>query len=249
MLKIDLEDALAAVADARYEDSEEMLANALLKAGVAWLERSRWAEADEALDEAHYLCGRLENWAGLGQVCLRRADAAMGAGQAQQAVAWLDEAAEVFGREEQAREQAQALALSLLERRAAALERLGRDEEALAALEEALGIVAQAGDTVSELFLRQAQAPVLRRLARWDEALAAYHRLGALAQGVNERQRLALAYLGAAHCEAALGRAELAGRAMEAARRVYEDLGQMERARQVGEEMARLGAADPTNEK
>ena len=70
-MKINLDKALEELEAMRQLDSDEHVANALFTVAVARMERGHLEEAWEALDEAAYLCGKLDNEAGLAQVRVR----------------------------------------------------------------------------------------------------------------------------------------------------------------------------------
>ncbi len=232
---MDLEDALARLEEARYLDRDEVVANALLRVGVAWLQRRQWDAAWEALDEAHYLCRKLDNPAGLAQVCLYRAEVARGRGDLARAEAQLREALAVF--QEQGDVSGRVRALEGL---GGVLAQAGRLEEASAALEEALGLAEAGGDRVAELLFLQYLAPLYRRRGLGERALATYRRLGELAGELNEPQRVALAAVGVGTLLAEAGDRQGAREAFGQAERVFRRLGLMQRAAQVAAECARL---------
>jgi tetratricopeptide (TPR) repeat protein len=235
-VKLDLEDALASLEDARHEDVDEQVANALFRVGVACLERRRWDQAGEALDEARYLCTKLENHPGRARVALAEAQVAEARGDAGRAQKLAREALEVFTTAGDT-----ASRLKALEVLSQALAAAGRLEEAAAVLEEALGLVREGGDQVAELLFTQYVAPLYRRLGRSGEALDAYRSVGRLAHAKGDHMRVALAAVGVGTLEAELGRPEPAREAFGQARELFKDLGQLGRAGQVEAEMARLG--------
>jgi len=236
-LKIDLEDALARLEDARFEDLDEAVANALFRVAVAYLERGRHQEALEHLDEAEYLCRKLENPDGLAQVELRMAQALLGQGElakseerTRRALAHFQAKGEVAN---------QVTALELL---AQVLERQQRTQEAAEALEQALEIMEAGQDQVGQVLLVQQLVPLYRALGWWDKARAAYVRLGRLADAMGDSERVALALVGLGSCLAELGELPRSLEALDQAREVYLELGQKKRAAMVVAEMARLRA-------
>jgi tetratricopeptide (TPR) repeat protein len=239
-MKINLDSALMDLDAARQLDQEELVANTLFTVAVAYMDRGRLDEAAEALDEARYLCAKLENQAGQAQVALRQADLALARQDFALAEKPAAEALEIF-------EAVGDLAgrVSARERLAAALSALGRHAEALPHLETAVALLTEAGDRVGEVLLRQRLAPLYRGLGRLPEAVAAYEALGRAAEAVGERQRVALALVGLGTCAAELGRLKAALAALAQAREVYLGLGQGARADQVQEEMIRLAALAP----
>lgn len=236
-MKINLDAALDDLDAARQIDQDEVVANALFTVAVAYMDRGRFDEAAEALDEAHYLCGKLDNQIGQAQVALRLADLALnlkdhGAAQerAAEALGLFEACGDIAGQ------------VNSRERLAAALAAAGRDEEALPHLETAVALVTEAGDKVGEVLLRQRLAPLYRALGRLPQALTAYEDLGRAAEAIGERQRVALALVGLGTIAAEMGRLKAALAALDKARAVFTGLGQNTRAAQVQEEMIRLAA-------
>lgn len=234
-LRVDLEDALARLEEARYLDRDELVANALMRVGVAWLQRRQWEAAWEALDEAHYLCQKLDNPTGRAQVCLYQAEVARARGELEEAEARLREALAVFQELDDVSGRVRAL-----EGLGEVLTQGGRLEEASAALEEALGLAEAGGDRVAQLLFLQYLAPLYRRRGLGDRALATYRRLGELAGELNEPQRVALAAVGVGTLLAESGDCQGAQAAFAEAERVFRSLGLMQRAAQVAAECARL---------
>ena len=236
-MKIDLEDALASLEDARHEDIDEAVANALFKVGVAYLERKRLTEAAEALEEAEYLCRKLENHEGLAQINLRAAGLDFAEGRFDRAAERL-RASLVFFEEKKDI----SAVLIAKERLAHALAEGNRPGEAAQCLEEALTLLAGGGDPVAELLLVQQLGPLYRNLERWDLARKAYARMGALADGLGDSQRVALALLGIGACLAQAGDKDGALLALEQSRDEFAQLGQLARAKMVQNEMDQLRA-------
>lgn len=239
-MKINLDTALNELEAARRLDQDEIVANSLFTVAVAYMDRGRFDEAAEALDEARHLCRKLENQSGEAQVALRQADLALARRDPEAAAQAGGEALALFTAEGDVAGQVNAR-----ERLAAALGALGRDEEALPHLETAVDLLVQAGDRVGEVLLRQRLAPLYRGLGRLPEALAAYEALGRAAEAVGERQRVALALVGVGTIAAEMGRLKAALKALDQAREVYLGLGQGARADQVRQEMIRLAALVP----
>lgn len=230
-----LQDELERLAEMRAVDSDEGVANSLMRVAIAYLDKGQPELAADPLDEARYLCRKLENPIGLAQVCLRLADVSAAAADFEKAREQLAEAEGIFAEKED------------LVGRVGALERVGRVElaagreaEAARAWEEALGIVCQGGDLVGELLLVQYLAPLYRRMGRNSEAMEFYRRLGRLADTAGDPQRVALALVGLGTLLAQDGDFGQARTALEQAAEQYELLGQLERAAQVKQEMARL---------
>ena len=240
-MKISLEDALGRLEEARFADVDEQTANALFQVGAAYLQRGRADEASEALDEAHYLCNKLENPLGAAQVCLRLAEARQAQGRVEDALERLDEAMAVF--EEQGHVGGR---LSALEIRGRLLARVGRSEQAARALEEGLETASRAGDKLGMLLMHQELAKLYRTLDRPERSREHYRDLGRLADELGDRRRTALALVGMGYAEAALGRPGRALGALGQARDEYQGLGQTKLAAQVEAEMGRLvgGFAD-----
>ena len=234
-MKIDLEDALASLEDARYEDMDEAVANALFKVGVAYLERKKISEASEAFEEADYLCRKLENREGLAQINLRAAEADLALGQGGRAVERLEKATAFF----EAGDNISAILIAK-ERLAYALTAENRHRDAAECLEQALSLVAGGKDQVAELLMVQQLAPLYRGLEEWEAARKAYARMGALADGLGDSQRVALALMGMGACLAQTGDTDEARLAMEQARDEFVKLGQLERAKMVQVEIDRL---------
>lgn len=247
MVKIDLNQAIEDLQAARGLDRDEVVANALIKVGVAYLERGRLDAAAEALEEAHHYCRQLDNDAGRAQVALRLAQVDEGRGQLQAAALRLAEALEVF------RGQADlAGQVAALERLSQVLALAGRLSQAAGCLREALDLVEPAGDKVSLVLLNQYLAPLLRRLDQREAALAAYERMGRLAQEIGDLQRLALALVGVGTLQAEGGSLGAGLRNLDQAAQVFSGLGQQTRAAQVRDEIERLrgvGAAAQTESK
>ncbi len=235
-MKISLEDALGRLDEARFEDIDEKVANALMLVGAAYLQRGHLDQAREALDEAHYLCRKLDNPAGRAQVCLWMARVLEGQGEYQGALACLDEAAEVFA------DSGEHLSgrVQVLEARVRVLSAAGRPQEALPHLEEARRLAQEAGDQVALVLFEQELAGLCRRLGRREESLLAYRRLEELAASLGDHQRRALALVGVGSLEAAAGNLDDARRALGQARELYRRLGQNQLARRVAEEMSSL---------
>ncbi|KIX11194.1 tetratricopeptide repeat protein [Dethiosulfatarculus sandiegensis] len=235
-VKIDLEDALCTLEDMRHEDIDEGVANALLKVGVAYLERGKDDLAFEALDEAYYLCKKLENDTGRAQVCLRLADVAWLRGNWLRAEELLREALIVFEQENDVPG-----CLGAFERLCETLSKAGRYDQAKECLIKALKIAEKGNDVVGRLFLIQRLAPLYRAMGQLDRAEDAYRELGKLAHEMNDPQRVALALVGLGTCQAEQDRKTEAAEILIQARDVFLSLGQMNRASQVEEEMRRLG--------
>lgn len=238
-MKINLQDALDHLQEMRHADSDEGVANALYRLGVAYLQRKRLAQAEEAFDEAQYLCEKLENHLGLAHVLQKRAELALATGDGQAALAKLDQVLAIFRQEAPPEVVFQAVEL-----RARALDGLGRTAEAAAELESLLAQADHAGDEVSALLLLQYLAPLQRRLGQPERALATYRRHGALAEKLGEPQRVALAYVAVGSLEAQLGRPEVARGALGRAAAAFLGLGMAQQAREVRAEMVRLGLED-----
>ena len=236
-MKIDLEDALASLEDARYEDIDEAVANALFKVGVAYMERKNIPDAAEAFEEAEYLCRKLENREGLAQVSLRAAELDIARGSGGKAVERLESALAFFEEKKDV-----STVVLAKERLAYALALENRHRDAAECLEGALELAVGGGDQVAELLMVQQLAPLYRELGDWEKARKAYARMGALADGLGDYQRVALALLGMAACLAQAGERDQALVALEQARDEFVKLGQLERAKMVQNEMDQLSA-------
>ncbi len=234
-MKIDLEEAISALNDARHEDIDEAVANALYRVGVAYLQRDRSDDAFETLDEARYLCGKLENRAGGAHVGLALAQVAQSRGQLDEAEPFAREALAVF--EADGDDSGRVKALEILSQ---ALYDSGQPDKAAQALEDALALTEKAGDTVGQILFKQYLAPLYREMDRKEDALSAYRVLGRLAHEMGDHQRTALAAVGVGTMLADLGRREEALQAFEQARDIFKNLGQLQRANQVEAEMANL---------
>lgn len=234
-MNIDLEDALASLEDARYEDQDELVANALFKVGEAYLQRRRLEEAFEALDEAEHYCRQMDNQDGLAQVNLRLARLQLMRGYHDSGLKRVDAALAHFtAQKEEPRR------LSALELKYQLLASAGSLEEAALCLEEALAMVEDAGDDVGRILFGQYLAALLRQLGRQDEALAHYRQVGLLAHKLGDYQRVALASVGVGTITAEKGDEKLSRAAFGQAREIFESLGQLKRAGQVQAEMERL---------
>ncbi len=238
-MNIDLEDALASLEDARIEDRDELVANALFKVGEAYLQRGRLEEAAEALDEARYLCDALQNPDGLarlglslGRLHLLRGEPEAGLEPAEGALAHFSAAGDVPSR------------VSALELTSQLLVAAGRLEQGTERLQEALALAEEAGDLVGRLLFGQYLASLLRQMGRLEPALARYRQVGRLAHELGDLQRVALAAVGVGTLAAELGDWDLCRAAMEEARTSFESLGQQKRADQVRAELARLLAGE-----
>lgn len=239
-MKIDIEEALNQLDSMRELDSDEGVANALLKVAVAYLERGRAALAGEPLEEAYYYCRKLDNDLGRAHVSLRQGQMELMLGRAAEAVAKYREALEVYEAQDQPSGQ-----VGALEGLAQALAASGDIGGAVRSLEQALELADRAGDKVALVLLRQYLAPLYRHLDQPEQALEVYLAMGRLAQELGDVQRVALALVGVASMQAVTGRTGAALKNLEQARRAYQELGQLARARQVEQEMARLGAEGP----
>ena len=222
----------------RAIDSDEGVANALLRVGVAFLERGRLEEAFDPLDEAYYLCNKLENPAGLAQVALRLAQVAEARSDHDRARELLRQALGIFVDQGD-----QAGRLTALERLAGLEAQAGRPEAAAELLEEGLALLAERGDRVGLILFTQYLAPLYRGLERWTEAEQAYRDLGRMADQNGDTQRVALALVGLGTVAAHTGRPAEALEAMEQAAQVYRGLGQNTLAEKVDQERAALAAA------
>lgn len=236
-MKIDLEDALARLEDARFEDLDEAVANALFLVAVAYLERGRHEQALEHLDEAEYLCRKLENPDGLAHVELRMAQALLNRGELTQSEERVRHALAHFQAKNEITNQ-----VTSLELLAQVLERQDRRQEAAEALEQGLAMMEEGQDPVGQVLMVQQLAPIYRALGELDKARAAYARLGRLADAMGDHERVALALVGLGSCLAGLGELERSLEALDQAREVYLELGQKQRAAMVVAEMARLRA-------
>lgn len=234
-MRLNLDEVLTELEQARQADVDEQVANALFRVGAAYLQHKQPEAAAEALDEAHYLCRKLDNALGRAQVELKLAEVALAGGELGRAERWLLAALDGFeGLEDRA---GVVNAMEGLGRVYEAAERL---EAAVDILAEALALVGEAGDWVSQLLLYHRQAPLLRRLGRVEEALTAYRGLAGAASAVKDPQRLALAQVGVGTALCELGRTEEGVAALADAAGRFEALGQVKRAEQVRAEAARL---------
>ena len=235
-MKLDLQEALENLHYMREEDSEEGVANALFKVGMAYLQRGRTQEAAEPLDEAYYLCRKLENPVGLAQVCLARARLHQAEKDHAQAEQWSRQALEIWeGQGDQSG------VLQALEALAQALDGLGQWPQAAASLERALLITQEAEDQVGQILMMQRLAPLYRSMERWGDALNAYLALGRMADAAGDRQRVALSLVGVGNMEAILEHKPQAALAFSQACGVFTELGQQTLAAQVRREAERLG--------
>lgn len=235
LVKIDLGQALDNLQQMRAEGSEEAVANALFMVALAQMQKGRSDPAAQALDEAMELCRKLGNLSGQGQVLLRRAELAQGAGELPTALEGLNQALACFEQAGDAPGRAAAL-----ERRARLQQECGDLAGASRSLEGALSLALEAGDELSQMLLNQYLASLYRQQKRNDEALAAYRRLGALSQKTNEPQREALALVGVGTLLAQEGRASEAKLAFRGAEEVFKRLGQPKQAQEVARERRRL---------
>ena len=234
-MSVNLKDALDELQEMRHLDSDEGVANAQFKIGVGYLQRGKLDQADESLDEAHYLCGKLENHVGRAHVAKNQALIAEQRGQLDAALEKIDEALAVF--EEQCQEE---IIFDAREMKARMLHQAGRSQESAELLSSMIARADQAEDEVTALLLLQYLAPVLRSLGRLEEALANYRRYGFLAEKLGEPQRVALAYVGVGTLEEQLGRPHIAVGALEEAVKQFEALGMPEQAAQAKREIMRL---------
>ncbi len=234
-MSVNLKDALDELEEMRHADSDEGVANAQFKIGVGYLQRGKLDKADEALDEAHYLCGKLENDIGRAHVAKNQALIAEQRGQLDAALEKINEALAVF--EEQSSED---IIFDAREMKARMLHEAGRGQESAELLSSMIARADQAGDDVTVLLLLQYLAPVLRGLGRLEEALVNYRRYGALAQKLNDPQRMVLAYVGVGTLEEQLGRPHIAVGALEEAAKLFDTLGMPEQVAQTRTEIMRL---------
>lgn len=234
-MSVNLKDALDQLQEMRHHDSEEGVANALFRVGVGYLQRGKIDQADEALDEAYYLCGKLENKLGLAHVAKHQAVIAEKRGQEDEALEKLEEALAIYQEHDQSQ-----FVYDAKEMKSRLLHLAGRSEESAELLASMLADAQAANDEITSLLLLQYLAPVLRSLGRLEEALANYRLYGALAEKLNEPQRVALAYVGVGTLEAQLGRPHIAVGALEEAAKAFESLGMPEQVAQVKNEILRL---------
>jgi tetratricopeptide (TPR) repeat protein len=234
-MKINLEQALQDLDAMRQMDSDEGVANALFTVAVAYLDRGKADDAWEALDEAGYLCRKLENEPGLAQVNLRLGEVELVRGNLPLAEESLRAALDFFVAQDDA------------PGRTGALERLGRVliegrrlAEAARVYEEALELCLAGNDDVGEVLMTQYLAALYRNLDRREEAVVAYDNLRRAAEALGDRQRVALALVGVGTCLVELGKVQPGLEAMAQAAQEYADLGQMTLAEQVRAEMERL---------
>ncbi len=240
-LKIDLNEALDQLENMRELDSDEGVANALLKVAMAYLERGKAEMAAEPLEEAYYYCRRLDNDLGRAHVSLRQGQMELLLGQPVQAAAKYRQALEVYQSQQDIAGQ-----VSALEGLAQALAVGGSPDQAAPALEQALALTAGHGDQVAAVLLRQYLAPLYRQMGRYEDALEVYLAMGQAAQELGDLQRVALALVGAGSMQAQTGRTGVALKNLEQAQRAFTELGQATLASQVEQEMARLRAAQPS---
>lgn len=234
-MKVNLDEALNLLDQMREADSDEGVANALMRVAVAMLDRGKAEMALEHLDEAHYYCQRLDNQEGRAQVCLRQAQAEHQLGRFEAAEAKLREAMDIFVAGEHVMGR-----VNTLERLAQVLADAGRDGEAIACLEEALDLVGPQGDPVARVLLSQYLAPLQRRQGLLEQALDTYIRMGSLAQELGDMQRVGLALVGAGGMQAQLRRKTSAFKNLEQAERLFKELGQAGLAQQVQAQLAVL---------
>ena len=185
-VKLDLQEALEQLQYMREEDNEEGVANALFKVAVAYLQRKRPHEAAEPLEEAYYLCRKLENHTGQAEVCLARAQLAGAEKDWAGAERFSREALDIFEGQESTPG-----VLKALESVAHALEQQGKTPWAAACLEQALLITQEAGDEVGQILILRSLTPMYRAMERWSEALEAYILMGRLADQVGDLQSVA----------------------------------------------------------
>lgn len=242
-MKIDLSDALAGLEDARYEDRDELVANALFKVGEAYLQRDRLDEAAEALAEARYLCEAANNREGLARLGLSLGRLHLMRGEFDAGLDHAGGALEFFGAGDDLSSRVSALELN-----AQLLAAAGRLDESAGMLEQALALSEGAGDAVGRILFGQYLASMLRQMGRLEAALEHYRQVGRLAHELGDLQRVALAAVGVGTLAAELGDRGLCRSAMEEAGATFESLGQPTRADQVRAELERLLAreASPT---
>jgi tetratricopeptide (TPR) repeat protein len=234
-LRINLEDALASLEDMRQADSDEGVANTLMRVAVAYLERGKFDLADEALNEAYYYCDKLDNPDGKAHVALRWSEVALAQEQYELAEERLREALTHF-------ESKQNLSsiTSALEKLGKVQDKAGRHEDACNSLERALDICYQGGDQVGQLLFQQYLAPVYRKLGKFKQAAKTYAAMGDLARTKGDMQREALAWIGIGTCRAEAGDPKAGANDLAKAKRLFEGLGQLSRAAQVETEIARF---------
>ena len=234
-MRINLEDALASLEDMRQVDSEEGVANALMRVAVAYLERGRIEPADEALDEAYYYCTKLDNLEGKAHVALRWSEVAMARGDYDLAEERLNEALAYFESQDN-----KSSITSALERLGRAQAGAGRQQDACNSLERALVICHQGEDQVGQLLFQQYLAPLYRQQGELKKAARAYAAMGDLARAKRDLQREALAWIGVGTCRAEAGDSKGGAEDLAKAKAIFARLGHMRRAAQVDAEMKRF---------
>lgn len=237
-MSVNLKDAIDQLQEMRHLDSEEGVANALFKVGVGYIQCDKLDQAYEALDEAYYLCGKLENHIGQAHVTKHLATIAEKRGQFDEALEKIEDALSVYEQHDQKQ-----LVYDAKEMKSRLLHLTGRSVEAADLLNEMLEDSEKAGDEITSLLLLQYLAPILRSLGRLEEALLNYRRYGFLAEKLNEPQRVALAYVGVGTLEAQLGRPHIALGALEEAAKAFETLGMPEQRAKIKDEIMRMQQA------
>lgn len=243
-MKLNLDEVLTSLAQARQDDVDEQVANALFRVGTAYLQHHRPDLAKEALDEALYLCNKLENPGGRAQVDLKMAEAEQAQGELAQAERRLMEAMVTFKELDD-----KAGLVNALEHLGRLYETAGQAEPACRVYGDALLLARGSGDNVSELLLAQRRAPLLRALGRADEALVEYRGMAAAASEVQDPQRLALALVGVGTLSFEQGMADVGAKALGDAADTYAILGQTKRAEQVRRELERFQEDNPKSDK
>ena len=243
-MHIDLEDALERVEEMRDADSDEGVANALMRLGLAYVQRKKLNLAAEAFDETHYICKKLENIPGQAQVCLHMAEVEMGRNQLDPAGDWLAKALKLFREIKDVSGQ-----IDSLEMQSQLMLRLGREKEAISRLKQALDILEKhGGDEIAKVLVLTHLASIHRYMANWDQAGRTYQQVLDLSYALGDQDRTAFALVGVGTCLVLSGKVEEGNRALGEAEELYQKLGQISRAEQVRAEMERLGAASAKNQ-
>jgi len=178
---------------AREDGDAPAEAAALLGIGRVYLKDKTWDRAADFLGQCVAVCRAAGLREDLARALLDHGDAKLALEETDRAQALYKEAAEIFKEIEQPQGRARAL-----DRLAEAALIRDDGETSLAAAREALAVCLEHGDKVGAVYFLERALPLLKQAGRIQETAEAYRELITQAEGIGDRERMALGLVGLA---------------------------------------------------
>jgi len=221
---------------ARQEGDALAEAATLHDIGRIYLKDKIWNRAEDFLMQCEQVCRAAGLWENLAQVLIDRADAASAALEAGKAETLLREAGAVYEGLGQPQGQAR-----VLDRLAEAALGRGDPETALTAAGEGLSLCRLHGDKVGAVYFLERMLPLLKEAGRTTETAGAYRELISLAEGIGDRERMAMGLVGLADLYEKADEQKEAAPCLEMAHDLYLRLGKEREAGLVRAYLSQIG--------